>query len=90
MNDKNKTTEMIPDEFATYDEAAKFWDTHDTTDYLDIFETIDVETNFRGRYYEIGLEEEVILVLHAKAKEMGISPSRLANNLLKVQLLAGT
>ena len=32
----------IPERFANYDDAAEFWDTHDTTDYLDQFTTIEV------------------------------------------------
>ena len=30
----------IPEEFASREEAAEFWDAHDTTDYPDSFETV--------------------------------------------------
>jgi len=33
MSDKPKHIDPIPDEFARYEEAAEFWDTHDTADY---------------------------------------------------------
>ncbi len=43
MTDKPKVIDSIPEEFASYEEAAEFWDTHDTTDYLDSFETVAVQ-----------------------------------------------
>lgn len=43
MKDKNQPIEPIPDEFTSYEAAAEFWDTHDTTDYLENFETVSVE-----------------------------------------------
>jgi len=33
----------IPDEFTSYDEAAEFWDSHDTMDYPDGFCPVDPE-----------------------------------------------
>ena len=45
---KPNQIEPIPNKFASYEEAAEFWDNHDTTDYLEYFETIAVETEFRG------------------------------------------
>jgi hypothetical protein len=40
MSDKQKPINLIPEEFASCEEAAEFWDTHDTTDYADEFETV--------------------------------------------------
>jgi len=40
MTDKKKI-DPVPEHFATYDEAAEFWDTHDTIDYSEIFRTIE-------------------------------------------------
>jgi hypothetical protein len=34
MSSKPKQTDPLPEEFASYEEAAEFWDTHDTTDYF--------------------------------------------------------
>jgi hypothetical protein len=33
MSKKAKQVDPIPDDFVSYEEAAKFWDTHDITDY---------------------------------------------------------
>jgi len=57
---RKKRVEPIPEEFASYEEAADFWDTHDTTDYPDVFRTVEVKTEFRGRYYEIEIAEDVV------------------------------
>jgi len=37
---KPKQIDPIPEEFSSYEEAGKFWDTHDTTDYPGAFRTI--------------------------------------------------
>ncbi len=86
MNDKNKTIDPIPEEFASYEEAADFWDTHDTTDYLEFLQPVEVDTQFRKRYIELEIDEDVVTALHKKAKKMGIPANRLASDLLRQQL----
>ncbi len=56
MNDTEKQLDPIPDEFNSYEQAAEFWDAHDTTDYPEAFETVAVETEFRRRRYEVEIE----------------------------------
>jgi predicted phosphatase len=87
MNTK-KHVEPIPEEFASYEEAAEFWDTHDTTDYPDAFRTVEAATRFRRRYYEIEVEADVIKTLQAQARQKGVTVSRLASDLLRQQLAA--
>lgn len=86
MKDKNKKAEPIPDEFSSYEEAAEFWDSHDTTDYLEDFVTVDAETNFRARFHEIEIEDEVAKILEKRAKDLGVSMRRLASDLLRERL----
>jgi hypothetical protein len=76
----------IPEEFASYEEAAEFWDTHDTTDYPDAFLTVEAVTEFRGRYYEVEIDEDVAKALRSQAREKGIPINRLASDLLRQQL----
>ena len=83
-----KSIDPIPEEFDSYEEAAEFWDTHDTTDYPDAFRTIELESEFRSRHYEVELEEEVIRKLRAQARQKGVSISRLASDLLREQLVS--
>lgn len=86
MKDKSKSIEPIPEEFSSYEEAAEFWDTHDTTDYLTVSRPVPVKSEFRGRYYEIEIEASVAEALRSQAKQQGVSPGSLASELLRQQL----
>jgi len=37
---KKKRIDPIPQEFTSYEQAAEFWDKHDTTHYPDTFRTV--------------------------------------------------
>ena len=78
--------DKMSERFETYEEAAEFWDTHDTTDYWDEFQTIEVKSELRKRYFEIEIEEDVARSLQDKAKEQGVSLGRLASELLRQKL----
>ncbi|HVF10419.1 MAG TPA: CopG family antitoxin [Abditibacteriaceae bacterium] len=58
-----KRVEPTPEHFESYEAAADFWDTHDTTDYLDEFRTIEVNSELRVRHYEVEIDEGVAKVL---------------------------
>jgi predicted transcriptional regulator len=49
---KKKTVEPIPNKFNSYEEAADFWDTHNTTDYPNDFRTVKVTAELKRRRYE--------------------------------------
>jgi len=83
MRKKDKPVDPIPDEFSSYDEADEFWDKHDTTDYPNAFEDVEVKTELRKRNYEIEVDEDVMKALQKKAKTLGVPASRLASNLLR-------
>jgi predicted HicB family RNase H-like nuclease len=86
MSDKQKQIDPIPEEFAGYEEAAEFWDTHDTTDYLDNFETVAVETELKRRRYEVEIDEELMKVLTEQAQKRGIAVSQLVSEVLKEKI----
>ena len=86
MKHKKKQVEPIPDEFASYEEAAGFWDTHDTTDYPDAFQTVEVEAELRKRHYEVEIDEDVVNVLKERAQKLGIPLSRLVTDILRKQI----
>jgi hypothetical protein len=83
MSKKEKRVDPIPDEFASYEEAAKFWDTHDTADYPDSFETVSVHADLQRRHFEVEVDEDLIKVLAPRAHERGIAVSRLVNEMLR-------
>lgn len=84
---RKKKIDPIPEEFANFEEAAEFWDKHDTTDYPDAFRTVEVTSELRQRHYEIELDADVIKKLRSQARRKGIPSSQLANDLLRQQLL---
>jgi hypothetical protein len=86
MNNLQKPIDPIPEEFSNEDEAAVFWDAHDTTDYLNESRPVKVVGQFRARHYEIEIDENVAQTLRLRAKRQGITPSRLASDLLRQQL----
>ena len=85
---KKRGVDPIPEEFDSYEEAAEFWDTHDTTDYPDSFRSVEVESEFRSRRYEVELEEEVIRKLRAQARQKGVTVSQLASDMLREHLVS--
>ena len=85
---RKKQTDPIPEEFASYEEAAEFWDTHDTTAYPDVFRTVEMKSELRRRRYEIEIEADVIQKLRAQARRKGVSLNHLANDLLRQRLAA--
>jgi hypothetical protein len=86
MMTRKKHVDPIPEEFASYEEAAEFWDTHDTTDYPDVFRTVEVESEFQSRYYEIEIAEDVVTVLRKRAQQLGVPERHLASHLLRQEL----
>jgi len=83
---KQKQIDPIPDEFSSYEEAAEFWDTHDTADYPEAFPTVEVEAELRGRHYEVEIDPDVIWKLRARARRESLSLGNLASDLLRQQL----
>jgi len=81
-----KHVEPTPDNFQSYEAAADFWDSHDTTDYLDEFRTVEVNTELRARHFEVEIDGQVAKALQAQAKEKGVRISDLAFSLLRQQL----
>lgn len=81
-----KQVDPTPEHFDSYEAAAEFWDTHDTTDYLDEFRTVEVTSELRARHFAVEIEEDVAKVLQDKAKQQGVSIGHLASDLLRQQL----
>jgi predicted DNA binding CopG/RHH family protein len=86
MSDKQKQIDPIPEEFASYEEAAEFWDTHDTTDYTDNFETTAVEAELKRRRYEVEIDEDLMKTLTEQAQKRGIAVGQLVSEMLKEKI----
>jgi predicted HicB family RNase H-like nuclease len=90
MNDKQKQIDPLPEQFPSYEEAAEFWDKHDTTDYSDSFETVDVETELKRRRYELEIDEELMRALTEQAQKRGIGVNQLVSEMLKEKIRPAT
>lgn len=83
MTDIPKIIDPIPEEFASYEEAAEFWDTHDTTDYPDDFETVLVQAKLENRRFEVEIDADLMPVLSKQAQTRGVKVSRLVSEMLR-------
>jgi hypothetical protein len=83
-----KRIDPIPEEFGSYEEAADFWDTRDTTEYLQDSHPVKVVSELRERLYQIEIDESVAEILRKAARRKGITPSRLASDLLRQRLVS--
>ncbi len=90
MSDKPKVIDPIPEEFASYEEAAEFWDTHDTTDYLDSFETVSVQTELKHRRFEVEIDADLMPALSKQAQSRGVKVSRLVSEMLREKVHPAT
>ena len=84
-NDKHKR-DSVPEQFSSYEEAAAFWDTHDTTDYLDLMTPVEAEARLDQRHLEVEIDEDFAQLLREKAAKSGQSLSRVVSDLLRKQL----
>jgi hypothetical protein len=85
---KRKHVDPIPEEFASYEEAAEFWDTHDPEDYPDAFRPVKATVELRRRRYEIEIDEELAKMLQAAARRQKKTVSQLASEILRKELAA--
>lgn len=85
---RKKRVDPIPEEFASYEEAAEFWDTHDPEDYPDAFRPVKATVELRRRRYEIELDEEVVKMLRAAARRQKKTISQVASEILRRELAA--
>lgn len=88
MNSKERQVDPLPEQFSSYEEVAEFWDTHDATDYLDVFHPVTLRTEFRKRHYEVEIDKNVLFALRERARRTGVPVSRLANDMLRSQIAA--
>jgi len=86
MNDKNKKIDEIPEEFASYEEAAEFWDNHDTTDYLGDFETVEAEVELKRRRYEVEIDADLIPALTEQAHKRGVAVKSLVSEMIREKI----
>ena len=88
MKSLNNKKDQLPEEFSSYEKAGEFWDTHNSTDYLEYMTSVEVDVRLDKRHFEIDVDEEVVSALEKRALSEHISASKIANDLLKRELVA--
>ena len=80
----------MPDNFESYEEVAEFWDAHNSTDFMDSLEEVDVDVDIQKRHYLIELDNDTAALLQERAKKEHLSPTNLASKLLQKDLVEAT
>ena len=75
MTEQKKS--RIP-EFASIEEEAEFWDTHDTTEFEEEFRPVEVRfAKNLSRGLKVRFDQETLGKLRTRAQEKGIGPTTL-------------
>ncbi len=83
---ESKVQDQIPEQFATIEEAAEFWDSHDLAHYWDLTEEAEFEVNLQRRRYLVAVAPELAEKLAAEAHQRGLSTETLVNLWLSERL----
>ena len=75
--------EDVYEEFGLEEEAGRFWDTHDSSEYLDQMEPVEADVRLERRRFEIQVDAEAVQALGKRAATQHVTASRLANELLR-------
>jgi hypothetical protein len=86
MSNTIHSKDDIPEEFATEEEAGRFWDTHDSSEYLGDMDPVDADVRLETRHFEIEVDADVADALRKRATAEHVPASSLANDLLRKQL----
>lgn len=78
MNESNQIIDPIPDDFASIEEAAEFWDTHSLADYWDQTAEVEIEVHAPQRYW-VPLATSLSETLIQRARQEGVSIETLVN-----------
>lgn len=80
MPRNKKSPTELPESFATFEEMAEFWDTHDITDYEQYLTPVEVDVAAKPRHeYVITLSDSLNTVLRRVQQAEGVSLNTLMN-----------
>lgn len=78
-----RQVDPLPDEFASIEEAAEFWDTHDTVDYEQFTRDVHFDVNLKQRTHLVGIDGAIYDEVRALAKKKRIPADKLVNRWIK-------
>lgn len=80
MKKQKRKIDPLPDSFGSIEEAAEFWDTHDTTDYMEFMKPVKVEVRLKRHPLLFKLNEKLAKGLTQTARRKNISAEALLND----------
>lgn len=87
MNGRKKCVDDLPQNFASIEQAAEFWDTHDTADYWKFTRPVtDFVFDIKRRRYLVSLKPSLSKRLAKAASQRGMTSEMLLNQWVKKQL----
>ncbi len=75
----SKHRDPLPEHFKTIEEAAEFWDTHDSADYEEYMKDVEFEVDIKRRTYLISLDSDLYRKVRAIARKKGVPAEKLVN-----------
>ena len=74
-----RSPDLLPDSFATLEDARDFWDVHDSADYEEYMKDIECQVDIQRHIYLISLDRELSRKIRSIAEKKGISAATLLN-----------
>lgn len=74
-----KQVDLLPERFASLEEAGEFWDSHDSADYDEYFRDVECEVDIQQRRFLVSLDSDLFAKVRALAQAKGISSETLIN-----------
>jgi hypothetical protein len=78
-----KVRDPLPEHFSSLEEAAEFWDTHDSADYNEYFRDIEFEVDLKPRTHLVEIEGALYDKVRAIAKKKRVATNKLVNRWLE-------
>jgi hypothetical protein len=81
---------MLPENFDSFEEFWRFWDTHSSADYEDFMETVEIDVDLSSSKMYCAIAKDVLLQVRTRARRQGVSTETLINLWLQEKLSAPT
>src|ERR1043166_6235638 len=83
---RTKPVDPLPEEFASLEEAAEFWDAHDTVDYEEFMRDVEFEVDLKPRTHLVTIEGRVYDRVRAVAKKRRVPIDKLVSRWIEEKL----
>ena len=88
MAKNKKQRDSVPERFASIEKFTEFWDTHDITDYPDVWRETDLKVNLLNRSYAVPLNPRLAKKLQVIARSKRTTVKQLVNRWLEERVRA--